>query len=360
MTAAQRVQRRWFGLRGRAAVAAMLVLALPAAADEAAGTLARYEQRVDQAIDLALRYLAKSQLKDGSFVSGGMPRSTAVASLAVMAFLSKGYSPGTGPYGKVIDRGIDFVLSTQAPNGLLVGTGRSHGPMYSHCISTLMLSEVSGMVSDERQKRIDKALPNALKLILTAQKVHKQAKHRGGWRYQPTSADSDISCSGWALMSLRSARNAGAALPKEAIDQAVEYFLKCRTPDGGFAYQPGGPPGLARAGTGLLCLELCGRHRDKVCLGAGEWILKHLPRRYGQEYFYYGLYYCAQGMFQLGQTHWERWAAHMYEMMLKFQRKDGSWPLGGGNEGKAGPCYSTALAVLAMSVTCRQLPIYQR
>jgi len=50
----------------------------------------------------------------------------------------------------------------------------------------------------------------------------------------------------------------------------------------------------------------------------------------------------------------------MYDLLLKTQRKDGSWPEGSGNEQRAGRCYSTAMALLAMSVSYRQLPIYQR
>ncbi len=327
-------------------------------ADTAEDALDKYREPVDKAIDKALAFLAKNQNKEGVFRSG-LGNNTAVTSLAVMAFLAKGYTPGTGPYGDVIDRGIDAVLSTQDAKGMLVGQP-THGPMYSHCITTLMLSEVSGMVDPERQKRIDEALPKALKIILDAQRIKKNGKHQGGWRYQYNSSDSDISCSGWALMSLRSARNAGAAVPKEGIDEAVKFIMACNTPDGGFAYQPGGGPGLARTGTGLLCLELCGKHGDKATLKAGEWILKHLPSNYGESYFYYGLYYCSQGMFQLGGDYWPRYAMHMYEMMLKFQQPDGSWPQGSSHEGKAGPCYSTAIGVLAMSVTYRQLPIYQR
>jgi hypothetical protein len=94
---------------------------------------------------------------------------------------------------------------------------------------------------------------------------------------------------------------------------------------------------------------------------AGEWVLKHLPRRHGDgEHFSYALYYCAQGMFQLGDDYWDRFAAQMYDVMLKAQEKDGNWPRVGENDGDAGPYYSTAMAVLAMSVSYRQLPIYQR
>ena len=84
-----------------------------------------------------------------------------------------------------------------------------------------------------------------------------------------------------------------------------------------------------------------------------------LPQ-WGGTWFYYGLYYCSQGMFQLGDKYWETYATHMYEMMLKFQKDDGSWPQGGGQEGACGSVYSTAMAALALSVSYRQLPIYQR
>lgn len=341
------------------AAACMLASTQVATADEASPTLMKYRQKLDSSLNRALAYLAKSQEANGSFKSG-MPRNTAVTSLCIMAFLAKGYTPGTGPYGAAIDRGIDFVLAGQQPNGMLVGATASHGPMYSHTISTLMLSEISGMVDPVRQRKVDKALGKALKLTLAAQDVRKNRIHQGGWRYQHTSADSDISCTGWALMSLRSSRNNGAAVPKESIDSAVQFVMNCRCPDGGFGYSGPASPGLARTGTALLCLELCGRHRDKAAIEAGEWILRNLPTRFGGGHFYYGMYYCAQGMFQLGDKYWERWAVTMYDMMLKYQRQDGSWPQGVSSEATAGTCFSTAMGVLAMSVSYRQLPIYQR
>ncbi|MCY2928914.1 MAG: hypothetical protein NTV86_05360 [Planctomycetota bacterium] len=160
-------------------------------------------------------------------------------------------------------------------------------------------------------------------------------------------------------MALRSARNNGALVPKEAIDAAVAYVLRCHTGDGGFSYEAAaGGPGLARTGTGLLCLELTGHHGEKITTDAGKWILAHLPRNYGAEHFYYGLYYCSQAMFQLGDDYWTAWGRFMYDMMLQHQHPDGSWP--DSPDAGAGPCYSTAMSVLAMSVTFRQLPIYQR
>jgi len=344
---------------GAVVLAALALLPAAARADEVAEALRKFDKPVDEAIDRALDYLARSQQADGSFASP-MGRNTGITALCLMAFLAKGHTPGTPPYGDVLDKGIDFVLDSQHHTGMLVASARSHGPMYSHTIATLLLSEVTGMVAPERQRRLDPALGKALRLILAAQAVRKPSRHQGGWRYQHSSRDSDISCTGWALMSLRSARNNGAAVPKQAIDDAIRFVLQCRSRDGGFGYQPGGGSGLARTGTALLCLELCGRHRDKAAVSAGDWILGCVPHTRRERFFYYGIYYCSQGMFQLGGDHWEKFGAHMYQELLKLQDDDGSWPQGQGNEARAGRGYSTAMAVLAMSVAHRQLPIYQR
>jgi hypothetical protein len=50
----------------------------------------------------------------------------------------------------------------------------------------------------------------------------------------------------------------------------------------------------------------------------------------------------------------------MYRIMLEAQREDGSWPGNGNGGNRAGRCYTTAMSVLALSVSCCQLPIYQR
>ena len=319
----------------------------------------KYQAAFDAAIDKALAYLAGAQLSDGSF-PGGMPKNNAVASLATMAFLARGYSPGLEPYGATINRSIDLVLSSQDSFGTLIGPGG--GQMYAHNISTLMLSEVSGMVDPERQRKIDAVLPKAIYVILAAQQVKKGGGQQGGWRYGPNSTDSDMSHSGWAMMALRSARNNGTPVPKEAIDDAVKFILNCRYQDGGFGYQPGASSRLALSAAGLLCLELSGKHREEVTLKAGEYVFNHFQQGWNGEHFYYGIYYCAQGMYQLGEKQWEAFAPLLYEKLLRVQQPDGSWPSmpGAASEDGPGPCYRTAMATLALSVTYRQLPIYQR
>ncbi len=336
---------------------AFLTLLLTASITAAPSSIedAKYQRAFDEAVDKGLDFLARSQAKDGSIGAKNVP---AITSLAVMAFLARGHTPGLPPYGDVINRGIDYILSTPDAKGVMMG---GSGQMYSHNIACLMLSEVSGMVDPERQARIDATLPRGIQIILYAQNISKSESMAGGWRYQPTSSDSDISLAGWALSALRSARNNGAPVPKEAIEKAVKFILRCRTQDNGFAYQPGGGANLARTGIGLLCLEMAGRHRDEVTRKAGEFILKRFKTDSpfsGDTGKYYALYYIANGMFQLGGPEWESFAPALYDYVLKMQLENGSWPVTGSHD--QDPTYCTSMAILSLSVSYRQLPIYQR
>ena len=322
------------------------------------------DDRVDLATDRGLEYLARTQNPDGSWSTTGFGKNAGIASLAVMAFMAKGHTPGEGPYGERVNKAIDYVLScADAKTGVIVAKdSSSHGPMYSHGICTLMLAEAVGMTSGEREKKIRAALEKAVKLILQSQAIKRSnARQQGGWRYQASSRDSDISCTGWQLMSLRAAKNTGADVPVEAINQAVAYIKRSACKGGGFGYQPGGGPNRPRTGTGILSLEICGKHHEPEAIAGADWLMKH-PPAWPDRFFYYGVYYCSQAMFQVGGKHWEFYRPRLESLLLSLQQEDGSWPKppSGGSELNAGPPYFTATAVLALSVKYHYLPIYQR
>ena len=135
------------------------------------------ETQVDVSINRALTWLADEQQPSGSWRSRQYGESTAATSLAVMSFLAAGHVPEEGPYGHSISRGVKWVLSEQQKNGLLVGSKRSHGPMYSHGIATLMLAEVSGMVAAEDADHCRESLERAIRLIVDAQNHPKNPQH---------------------------------------------------------------------------------------------------------------------------------------------------------------------------------------
>ena len=318
----------------------------------------------ERAIANGLEYLARSQRENGSY-PGNYGESAAIPALAGMAFLAKGHLPGSEPYGERINRAIDWVVSCAdlrdtAPFKGYMG-GRGNGNMYAHSIATLFLAEASGMADAKRQEKIDRILPLAAKVILDAQNQKKSnPAHLGGWRYTPNAADSDLSCSGWALMALRSARLNGAQVPPEAIEKAVLYLKRAyRESDGTFGYQ-GANGGSAETLTGaaILCLELCGKHLDPMSLKGAKYLEKVYARALpGNGHRYYGLYYTAQGLFQIGGPVWQGFASWMYDKFVPEQRADGSWG-GVGNNGS--DAYATAMTILSLTVPYRMLPIYQR
>lgn len=349
-------QGRW-KILARVSLALALGLAGGRAAAEEAldPVFAKWRDKVDPAVEAALTHLARIQRPDGSFPMN-YGESTGIPALAGMAFLSKGHLPTEGPYAEALNRSIDFVLANQKENGLFEKGHAGSGPMYAHNIATLFLSEVSGMVDPGRQERINRALPAALKLILQAQAVEKDERNRGGWRYHPNSNDSDTSCSGWALMALRSAKLNGAAVPDASIAAAVDYLRRHqRENDGCFGYQGNEDHARTLTGMGLLCLELSGRHGMPETVKAADYVLRTFRELPGDQFEFYGNYYSAQGMFQIGGNYWSEYAQWMYATYLDKQKPDGSW-----DSREAGPVYGTCMMVLAFTVPYRQLPIYQR
>ena len=128
---------------------------------------------------------------------------------------------------------------------------------------------------------------------------------------------------------------------------------------GGFAYQPGGGPNNPRTGTGMLALEICGEHLTPEAVAGAEYLLKH-PPRWASDYFFYEVYYAPQAMFQVGDRYFREYYPKLVAILLDHQEKDGSWLTGNGNDRSGGRVYCTAMAVLALAVEYRYLPIYQR
>ncbi len=337
--------------------AVVLTLAGPAVVP-AADPPARNTE-ADRAVERALEYLHNIQDKrDGGWRGGFSGKNPAVTSLAVMAFLSAGHVPGEGKYGETVEKGIRWVLSKQQPNGL-IATEYGH-EMYHHGIATLMLAEVAGMTDGELGREVRKKLEKAVALILKAQR--RTGAERGGWRYQVAPVGgSDMSVTGWQLMALRAAKNLGCDVPAEVIDRAVDYVKRSfDTRQGGFTYTPGGNLTVACTGTGVLALELCGkdRHHTPEALRAGAFLIRdrNLPR-FGGHHFSYSIYYGAQATFQLGDNYWGVYRQRLHQVLLRNQYGNGSW---GGPDQNYGPAYPTAMAVLALTVEYRFLPIYQR
>ncbi|MCA9037855.1 MAG: terpene cyclase/mutase family protein [Planctomycetaceae bacterium] len=316
--------------------------------------------QIDASIRRALSWLAAEQRPSGAWRADEYGESTAATSLAILAFLAGGHVPDEGPYGDKITKGIAWVLSQQLDNGLLSGRDNSHGPMYSHGITTLMLAEIAGMVNPDQVEAVNRSLERAIRLIIDAQNVPRPAQHDGGWRYQPADTDADLSVTAWQLLALRAARDIGCDVPVENIERAVAYVKRLRVPHGGgFGYMAGHGATITRSGTGIVALEVCGEHRTDETMAAANLILSR-PLTQQEHYFYYGVYYCTVGMYKIGGNEWKEARAQLYSTTLDLQNPAGYWNPTDGSERRAGKVYATSLCVLALAIEYGYLPIYQR
>ena len=313
---------------------------------------------LDSAIGKGIAFLAKQQSAEGSFDHGG-PK-TAMTALSLLAFLSAGHTPDLGRYGLVVRAATDYVLAQQNAEGYF---GSGDRGMYTHAIATLALCQAYGVQDiPDRRLRIHTALRKAVDLILSAQSAPKSdPAFVGGWRYEPKSPDSDLSLSGWNTLALRAAQDAGLHVPADAADRAVEFVLRCyNANDKAFAYQPGQGVQPGDSGIGVLCLYLLDaseKHHEQIH-AAVAYLAAH-PIDEAAAFPYYGTYYITQAGFQHGGDAWAKIARPGLERLIKLQDKDGGWPPSKSGQ-EPGRVYATAMAVQALAVPYRLLPVYQR
>jgi hypothetical protein len=314
------------------------------------GTLEMMTTETDQAIQAGLAWLARSQSADGSFGSSTYRGNIAVTSVAGLAFMSSGSSPGRGLYGAQIDKALLYVMENTSPSGFIAVVGAStHGPMYSHGFGTLFLAEAYGMT---HRPEIREKLQKAVRLIIDTQ------NNEGGWRYQPVRRDADLSVTICQINALRAARNAGLFVPKETVRACIRYVKLSQNADGGFRYMlQGGASAFPRSAAGVVALQSAGEYDSKEIREAIAYLRRFtrdikLGNRYS--HYFYGHYYAAQAMWLRGGDDWTEWYPAIRNELVRLQLPPGNWNDSICNE------YGTAMALIILQIPNNFLPIFQR
>lgn len=342
-------------------------------------------QKVDGSVDRALSFLAAQQQPDGSFPTTPNAQ-PAVTSLCVLAFMAHGHNPGNGPYGERLERAVQYIISCQKPNGLIMLLGND-GPeidrdidheigcagTYDHAISSLTLSELYGMNPDRNASRMKNVIGKALEVTYQMQRWPKDiSTDRGGWRYVDDydRTDSDLSVTGWHLMFLRSARNAGFPVPTQNINDAIVFIRRTFSREyGTFNYVANNSDLRTRgmAGAGILALGHAGFHRSVEAKRAAQDLLGYSFEVYNdyarnkRDRYHYSLFMCCQGMYQMGSPYWEQFFPRTVHAILGHQKGDGSWDAErNAHDRLFGNSYTTALVVLSLGASNQLLPIFQR
>ncbi len=287
-----------------------------------------------------LQYLAKSQNEKGNW-NDSVGTEPGVVGLCVAAFLAHGEDPNNGPYSKNIRAGIDYILSQQNEKNGYIGSS-----MYNHAFATKALAESYGVLDNPK---IAAALEKAVELIVSSQKKNRF----GAWRYTPESRDADTTVTGCQMVTLFAARNAGVAVPDEAIKKGLAYLATCRDRDGDYGYTSasGGKPTLTAIGS--LCLSLAKERDSKGYQASLVYLKKNIDFR-DRYYPFYFEYYMSQALFHADEATWSEWNARNIRYLSTIQSSDGSFP---GNQGTS---FNTAGALLSLALNYRLLPIYEK
>ena len=315
---------------------------------------------VREIYEKGLQYLLVNQTEAGDWKGGG-EQGPGVTGLCLMVLLASGEDPNFGLYSNNVRRALRNIISGQDGSTGFFGGHLGHSSMYNHGFAMLGLAEAYGAVDDRtlwagnepNRRSIGQSLELAVRAAITSQKKNPL----GGWRYSPDATDADTSVSGAVLVGLLAARNAGIEVPDEAIDKALNYFVKMTSPSGQVGYS-GGFGGFdesfARISIATLVYSV-GRRKDlsqfKATLG---YLTARLENVSQQNWPEYTRYYQAQALFQGDVEAWEKWNKLLVRQLKQVQMADGSIP------GQMGATLGTSMSCLALALNYRFLPIYER
>jgi len=311
--------------------------------------------QAQEAVDAGLAYLARTQGRDGAWRSNGRRGNYPVAmtSLAGLALLMNGNTTTQGPYASSVDRAARFLLGSVNDNGLIVRLGEhTSRSMHGHGFAMLFLGELYGMTEDlDRQKKIHRALSSAIDLTSRSQ------SRLGGWYYTPGSTNDEGSVTITQVQGLRACRNAGLAVSKEVIDQAMNYLALSVNSDGGIKYRAG-RPGASRSpitAAAVCCWFNAGDYDNPMARRALKFARQEITVEKHQGHYYYAHLYLAQALYLSGPGDWAAYFPKMRDHLIRLQDSEGAWM--GDYVGKV---YGTAIALVILQLPYNQLPIMQR
>ncbi|NTV81447.1 MAG: hypothetical protein HGA24_08505, partial [Candidatus Aminicenantes bacterium] len=300
-------------------------------------------EEVQQALAKALDWLAVHQRKDGTWDSPGSYHE-AYAGLSLMAFIGGKCVPKD--YSANVRAALSYLRSKFVPgnkfpagspesakNGGAFVASNVHR-MYQQAIAATAVIEA---LVDMNDTGLEPMAQEAVDLILRAQNTeHKpetlggpikpEKTSYGGWRYKPDNTDSDLSVSGWQILALKAAENAGFTVPPHVFPAAATFVRSLQgKKDGSVLYQTPGPRGDSggRAGMGALSLQLCGYPDDPAVLPALRFMQDYAPRwnvedpGEGRPFYYW--YYATRAMYLAGGDDWRVWKDWMCRFLVDHQ-----------------------------------------
>ena len=344
-------------------------------------------------VEKGLEWLNKNQSKDGHWEAFGGQYPLTMTGLSGMAMLMQGSTIREGKYKDNLRRAVDWLMARSMPNGMIGNPnipGEAGRYMYGHGYALLFLSCVYGEEEEgERRRKLEDMLTRAAKFTRDAQTQRESTRYRdkngkplklGGWGYISAKEGNNFdegSVTITQVQALRAARNAGIAVPPEAIQEAVNYLQESTNDQGGVIYSlAGGGGGEGRpalTSAAISCGFSAGEYNSPL---VKKWLTfaKQAVQPVGDvrlgQHDEYTHYYYAQAIYILGEDgygklfpeskesdrlKWSTYRANTFPKLKAQQSGDGSW-----TGGHVGPSFITAVHLSIMQLDNACLPIYQR
>lgn len=353
---------------------ALLVLVRQGSLGQSGSTLKN--QKLRRAIQKSCNYLiSKQQSNVGCW---GKSDRLAITSMATLSLLSTGSTPRRGPYAENIMNAVRYVLAQQRPRGHFYDdNGTGYSQIHNHGYALLLLTQVYGECGRELDERIARAIPRAIRASL-------QSQHPNGgfgyflYRRPPPGnrmmTEDEASTTISQIQALRGARNAGFSIPSRMLRKAETYIFRSQhKKTGGFVYslklgkisfqEGSNTPTFAITAASACVLNSLGTYRGDNLNRAIDYIQKFRPpTREDVHFFYYGHFYAAQVMRQIGGERGRKWRRAILEELLKRQKRNGAFTRSSDSHvaGTDGALLNTAWAVQIMTLEDGVLPIYER
>ena len=241
-------------------------------------------------------------------------------------------------------------------------------------IAMTFLACVYGEEDDtDKRKQLEKILVGAAKFSRDAQ------TNRGGWGYLSAKEGNNFdegSVTITQMQGLRAVRNAGVAVPPEAIKDGLAYLKASTNGQGGVIYSLAGGGGgdgrPALTAAAIACGFSGGDYNSPLVKQWFKFCKTAVPSLGGGRFGHdeYTHYYYAQALYILGddgwgklfpdskaddRMTWSKYRKETFDYLKRTQGTDGSW-----TGGHVGPVFITAAHLTILQLDNAVVPLYMR
>ncbi|MCX7804640.1 MAG: VWA domain-containing protein [Planctomycetota bacterium] len=333
-----------------------------------AGGTEKTECYVDVAGDWLCRRREEAGSWDPAKEGGRVEERQDATALALLGYLGAGHTEKGGRHRETVQLAVFWLMSRQEEDGRIGDEAGAPGDAlarfrarYRHAMATVALCEAAGM------GRVPHTVEAAQKAVTWLCSQHPLKGLEKDLEGAAGRTPEDAAGVGWCVMAIKSAKIAGLKVPEEAFMEAGDFLERRK-----LAVASGAPAlrfnffgadrtsaPLLDTACGILCRQFLGTGREE-CAPTIEWMLLQpggMPE-WGDSFDWYYTYFANLASFNVGMETWQKWNAHLKNIMAANRSADGSWDPVGNMKGR-GRIFSTAMARLYLEVYYRYLPIYR-